>query len=114
MALSASTSGGTQTSTQSPQASAGSGGFGGTAQSGSVQPGTTQSLLTSSGGVPLQNTPVSTVNLSAGTQAQAAKPAASPKHHINPVLIVVPLLLLVVAVGMVGYITASAKKTTDY
>jgi hypothetical protein len=113
MALTATTGGGTQTSTQSPQSSAGAAGFGTNQQSGSVQPGTTASLLTSTGGVPLQNTQLSTVDLTSSSQAKTA-PTTTTTHHVNPGLIALPVILLFIAAVLIWSINRSAKTTTNY
>ncbi len=113
--LTAGTGTGTQTSTQSPQGATGQTGAP-AAQTGSVQPGTATSVLTSSGGITLQNTPLTTVNLGASTQAAtaAAAPVAAPKHHFNPVLFGVSVLLCLIAVALFWATMRSAKNTTDY
>ncbi len=103
---------GTQTTTQTPQAATNQTGSL-AAKSGAVQPGTASSVLTSSnGGIALQSTPLTTVSLSAIT-SQAPAPVTVPaKHHLNPVLMGVSVLLCLIAVAMFWATMRSAKNTT--
>ncbi len=109
MSLSTSPGSGTQGTTQNPQVSAAP--ASNAAQTSSVQPGTANSLLTSTGGVPLQVSPVTTVSLNnvAATQV-APRPV---QHHISPVLAVLPAGLFVVAIVMFWAINRSTKITTN-
>ncbi len=100
---------GTQSSTKSPQNSAGSSGP--TSQIGAVQPGTATNLLNSDkSGVALTGQSLSLVNLSP-RQSQISKFAPPPQRHTNPALFGVSGLLFVVAVVMF-YVTARAAKNT--
>jgi hypothetical protein len=107
-----------QGTTQSPQASAGSGGPA-TAPSSKVQPGTASSLLArttdSRSGIALIGTPLSVVDLNASTQTatppetQALQPKA---HHLNPVLLGLGIGLFVLAIVFFWATSRSAKNTT--
>ncbi|MGH7241321.1 MAG: hypothetical protein ACREGB_03430 [Candidatus Saccharimonadales bacterium] len=112
--LSAGSGSGTQTTTGDPQQAVqpSTGG----AQSSSVQPGTSSTLLsTSTGGVPLTSTPVTTVGLSSSTTASVVAPAVVVKaHHIDTPLLVFPAILIVVAAGLFWMVRSSAKNTTNY
>lgn len=107
---------GQQNTTQNPQ-TAPKQPVGATTQSGNVQPGTADSLLTSQQGVGLQNQALTTVSLAnTGTQnstSSAGQNAQPTKHHVNPALISIPIILCVVAVVLFWWITRSAKSTTD-
>ena len=122
MALSTSTSGdiASQSNTQSPQVSAGSGSAP-TAAAKSVQPGTATSLLSGvsggSQGIPLSNTvlPVASLNTAAQTTASITKPTvASKPHHPNIVLVVIVVALAVLAIVSMWLTHQSAKNTTEY
>jgi hypothetical protein len=107
--LTTSSNSGIQSTTQSPQNSAGSSGP--AAQVGSVQPGTAPNLLnTDKNGVALSNQSLSLVNLGA-RQSQISKFAPAPERHTNPALFGVSGLLFVIAVVMF-YVTARAAKNT--
>lgn len=115
--LSATTGSGTQTTTQSPQ-TAGQPAATGTQSSG-IQPGTATSLLSSGqNGVTLHDTPLSTVNLVTPAPAlplatSTAQPAQQPaKHHINPVLFGLPILLFVIAAVFFWATSRTVKSTT--
>lgn len=115
MALNATTnSSGGQTTTQSPQSAVGSG-VGGT-QTGGVQSGTPNNLLTSSNGISLSGTALTTVSLNPGTATKASTttvPLASPiKHHVNSVLLGFSGLLIVVAIVLFWVANRSVKSTT--
>ena len=87
-----------QTTTQSPQASAQS--LGGTTQSSSVQPGTTTALLNSgSGSVALHPMPLTSVSLSTAqpTTDQTVATAAKPAHHTDPVFFGLAVVLFAAA-----------------
>ncbi|HVV66950.1 MAG TPA: hypothetical protein VHB72_02670 [Candidatus Saccharimonadales bacterium] len=101
-----------QTHTQSPQSSAGSGSPA-TAPTSSVQPGTATSLLTSTQGVKLNNTQLSVVNISTSPQTITGQThtANPPKtHHINPVLLGIAGACLLLAVVFFVIISRSGKK----
>jgi hypothetical protein len=105
------TESGTQTATQSPQAASGAG-FNGTSASG-VQPGTASTLLTqASGGVPLHGGSLTTVNINAATASQVQPAAVAPKHHVNPALFGMSVLLFAVAIALFWLTSRSEKNTT--
>lgn len=101
---------GTQTSTESPQASVGSSNQ--TAEASGIQPGTSTSLLSGSqGGVALHGVPLTVVNLDSKAQTQA-NVTVPPVKHQNPALYGVSGLLFVVAIAMFWITARSAKNTT--
>ena len=112
------TGGGTQaqTSTQDPQSLPSTQSLDTGTPSSGVQPGTAASLLNGQAGVPLHGTALSTVNLAPGataTQTHASTAAAAkPKHHTNPVLFGVAVLLLLVAIVLFWLTSRSVKNTT--
>jgi hypothetical protein len=113
MALSVST--GSDSGQQSnPQSSVGSSGV--PALAGNVQPGTPTNDLTSSNGVSLTQTPLTTVNIGSSTASSttAAPPAGSAKHHVSPVLIVLVVLLFIVAGAIFAAVSQSGKKHNQY
>ncbi|MGC1177071.1 MAG: hypothetical protein WA843_03285 [Candidatus Saccharimonadales bacterium] len=113
--LTATSGSGTQTTTQSPQISAGS--EAPTTGASSVQPGTATSLLNGSGGVALRGSALSTVDLggnSAQTQTRTAPATATtknPSHHANPVLLGFSIGLFVVALVICWLIAKPVKNT---
>ena len=112
MALNTTTGTGTQASTGTPQTV---GEANTTAQSGSVQPGTANSLLTSNQGVSLNANALTTVDLT-GTKTSTATVSTTPpttqKHDINPVALGFCALLFIVAILMFVFTSRSAKNTT--
>jgi cobalamin biosynthesis Mg chelatase CobN len=111
MALSVST--GSDSGQQSnPQSSVGSSGV--PALAGNVQPGTPTNDLTSSNGVSLTQTPLTTVNIGSSTASTTAAPAGSAKHHVSPVLIVLVVLLFIVAGAIFAAVSQSGKKHNQY
>ncbi|MDB5168878.1 MAG: hypothetical protein JWO41_234 [Candidatus Saccharibacteria bacterium] len=108
MALTTTNATGAQTQTQSPQ-SAGSATTG--TQSSSIQPGTAAGALTSTGGVPLQNTALSVVPLS--TQSTGATQTTPVQHHTNPVLTGVSIVLFLVSVVLFSLLARDDKTTTE-
>jgi hypothetical protein len=104
--------------TQNPQ-TVPTGTPGSPAQSGSVQPGTSDNLLKSEQGISLNNTALTTVKLDGDpsqirTQKQAvSKPAAQPAHHVNAAWLVIPVIFVLVAAGMFVVMSRSAKSTTN-
>ncbi|HEX4775054.1 MAG TPA: hypothetical protein VH234_06075 [Candidatus Saccharimonadales bacterium] len=114
MALNATSNSSGQTTTQSPQSAVGSS-VGG-AQTGGVQSGTPNNLLTSSNGISLSSTALTTVSLNPGTTTATSTttvPLASPaKHHINSVLLGFSGLLIVVAIVLFWVASRSVKSTT--
>lgn len=102
--------GGTQTSTQSPQSSAPATDTASTTSSG-IQPGTATDLLRSSNGIVLQQSPLTTVNLTASTQSTT--PVQTPQaRHINGGLLAFSLILFVVAVVLFWKTGRSVNNTT--
>ncbi len=74
---------------------------------GSVQPTSTGELLRSQIGIPLSNTPISTISLAPTTAAQVTKPV---QRHINPALFGVSALLFIVAVVLFWMTANTGKK----
>ena len=114
MALTTTTGSGTQTTTGTPQSVGAP--TTSAAKAGSVQSGTARSLLTSSQGVSLSNTPVTTVSLNATatnatTSAQTVNTSPT-SHAINPVALGFCGLLFVAAVLLFFVTSRSAKNTT--
>ena len=109
-------SGGSQATTQSPQSLVGSGS--GTASTGSVQPGTATSLLTSTSGIALHPAQLSTVSFNSASATASSAPAVAttlpPKHHLNSGLLAISIGLVVIAAAAFLMISRSAKNTTDY
>lgn len=103
---------GSQTTTQSPQASVGPGGTA-SRTSGNVQPGTATSLLNNDkGGVSLQNKQLSLVSL--GTRQSKVSQFTPPlKHHVNPALYGVSGLLFLLAAAVIVAIISASKTTTE-
>jgi hypothetical protein len=119
--LSISSGSGAQTSTQSPQGLVSSGNNAAAESGSNVQPGTATTLLTTSGGISLHPTALTTVSVSnAGsepvttTSSAVATVNVQPKHHINGGLLGVSIGLLVIAAVVFMIITRSAKNTTNY
>lgn len=109
-----------QTNTQSPQSSAGTGTS--AAPSSRVQPGTASNLLSGSGsgsggGLPLNGTELSVVDLDTSPQAVHSASGISPspqhKHHLNAPLLAVAIGLFLVAAIIFGVMSRSAKNTTN-
>ena len=116
MALSITSGSGSVTSqanTQTPQNSVGP--STGAVSSKNVQTGTASQLLANSGtgGVALTAQPLTTVTVNGSTTSTQATPATSPaKHHFNPVLLGIVVVLVVAAVAAAWGINRSAKNTT--
>ncbi len=114
--LTTTTSSEDQATTQNPQL-AGQPATNG-AQSSSVQPGTATDLLSSRGGVPLQEKVLPSVNLGATTSSVAVRPEPRPepkpvaKHHVSVVLFGLPVLLVLVAIALLWAVRRSAKNPT--
>jgi hypothetical protein len=114
MALTTGSSSGTQTTTDTPQATTTDNGLSGTPTSG-VQPGTATSLLSSPAGnaavgVPLGQTQLSTVSLNApATAAVVVQPRVSKPHHVNWGLFSMSGILLVIAVGLFWWMSHAAQ-----
>lgn len=102
---------GQQTATQDPQAAT-TQAVGAPAQSAGVQPGTTSSLLTSTQGVSLSDTPLTTVSLASSTQAQPNQAGQPVHHHVNYGLYGVSIVLCVLAAVIFWATGRSAKNTT--
>jgi hypothetical protein len=108
--LPAVSSSGSQTNTQSPQSA---GPATSTTNGGAVQPGTANALLTSTNGVSLTPTPVTTIGLGQSSGSTATTiPIA--KHHFNPVLMVFSIILFVIAIIMFKLTSDSSKKHNQY
>lgn len=102
-----------QANTQSPQTSAGSGSPASAPASG-VQPGTATALLNGQGGVALHPTALTTVNINTAAPTTAAATVNNtPKHHVNPVLLGFPALLVLVAAVLFWAMRRSVKNTTE-
>jgi hypothetical protein len=102
-----------QANTQTPQSSAAP--ATNATPSGSVQPGTATSLLTSKGGVQLTNQVLPTISLGTtltGTEQSAPAQVAQPKHHANVFLLGVAAVLFVMAIAFFWSTARSAKNTT--
>ena len=103
-----------QANTQTPQTSVGP--ASNAAPAGRVQQGTASSLLTTSnGGISLTPHALPTVTVSATTTttAQSSQPEPAPaKHHLNPLLLGLAILLFVIAAIAFVLISRSAKNTT--
>lgn len=118
MALSITSSDGQQNVTSNPQ-TAPVAAPGAAAKSGSVQPGTADSLLKSQQGIGLGSTTLTTVQLDGNpaqvrTQTQSqAKSDTKPSHHVDAVWLIIPVIFVLVAAGMFWYISRSAKSTTN-
>lgn|SRR5487761_1133657 len=111
--LTTTNSGGTQSTTQSPQAA--NPGNLSTPGSNNLQANNQLNLFNSSNGVSLAPTPLSTVNLSSSTTAtQSLTLPQSPKHHTNGIMLGFVGLLLVIAVVLFWQTFSFAKNTTDY
>lgn len=109
--LTTGSSSGTQTGTQSPQASVGT--TPRTAQAGSVQPGTATNLLNNEkAGVALQGKQLSVVNIGA-RQSQISQYAPPTAKDTNPLLFGVSGLLLIIAIYMFWVSAHTTKNTTD-
>lgn len=119
--LSISSSGGTQTTTQSPQNLVSPDSS--TEAATSVQPGVSNvqpETSSSPSGIALHPTqlPVVNVNTSAGPVSSSSSSTVAvdtkPKHHINAGLLGASIGLFIVAVVIFWLITKSAKNTTNY
>lgn len=122
MALNITSSDGQQYRTGNPQTVPSAPGP--TAESGSVQPGTSKDLLNGGEGVNLGSPALTTVNLDSDpsqirTQTGAqVRPAtiARPPHHVSAAWLAIPVILVLAAAGMFWAMTRSArsaKSTTN-
>jgi hypothetical protein len=111
MALSTTPASGTQGATQSPQTSAPTSSGTASADSGQIQPGTTNSLLQSHDGTTLHPGALTTVNLSSSTNSFSQAKAVEPRH-INGALLFFSILLFVAAVVLFWATNRSVNKTT--
>jgi len=104
---------GVQTTTQNPQISGGSANFSGQS-TGTIQRGTASELLTSSGGVSLQNRGVTTLNLKTSTisNTKSATVTGQAQSSPNPFFLGFSLLLFGVAIVLFWTTSRSAKNTT--
>jgi hypothetical protein len=104
--------GGTQGTTASPQANNQSNVS--TISSNSLQSGSPTSILNSSSGVSLAQTPLATVNLGTPTTTSTlATTTAGPKHHVNGVLLGISGVLILIALISFAVIFQSSNNTTD-
>jgi hypothetical protein len=118
--LSIGSGGGTQTSTQSPQALVGSGSS--TEAASNVQPGGSNLQPTTAAsptGIALHPTQLPTINVNnipkpVTSSSTTAIVHSQPKHHVNSGLLSVAAGLFIVAVIIFWMITRSAKNTTNY
>lgn len=111
--LTATSNSSNQETTQNPQTANSSGGGAG---ANDFQPTAMSSTLTSSVGVPLQPTAVTTVPLAAATATTIATAPVNlpvPTHHLNAALLSLPALFLVVGIAVFMGISRSAKTTTS-
>src|SRR2546421_637495 len=100
-----------QSTTQTPQSTAGSS-VGGV-QTRGVQSGTPADVLRSTNGIPLSNTALSVVNLGGTTtSATTSSKPVTPKHHANVPLLGFSALLIVIAIVMFWIDSRSVKTTT--
>ncbi len=77
----------------------------------SIQPGTNNSVLLNTGGIPLSPGALSTVSL--GSAASQTTVAAPVHHHkISPGLLGFALAMFVFAVGLFWYMSRAEKNTT--
>lgn len=116
MALNIAPANGEQTTTQNPQTSPTGAAPGASTKSSGVQPGTSNSLLTSTQGESLRPQALTTVSLvNTGTQTRTlSRPTPQPApHKLNPAWISIPVILCVAAAIMFWAMTRSAKNTTD-
>lgn len=108
------TSSGLQSATQSPQAATQQQGSE-AANASSFQPVSTQSLLTSTGGIPISQQSLPSVSLS-GTSTSTTKVASTPapvaKHHVNPFLGGLAIAFFVGTIIAIFFTARSAKNTT--
>lgn len=117
MALNIAPAAGQQTTTQNPQTISDQN-LSAPAESGGIQPGTSNNLLTSdtqgeSLGVPSLAT-VSLVNTTpqTATSSQSSSSSSGSGHHVNAGLLIVPVVLVLAAIVMFGAMTRSAAKST--
>lgn len=85
---------------------------------GQVQPGVTGSALGPQTGISLNTTVLPNVKLNLSTStiaasAPASRPATKP-HHISPVLISIPVILVLIALVSFWQANRSVKSTTGY
>jgi hypothetical protein len=109
---------GDQGTTQNPQTvPSGQSVSGASTQSGGVQPGTAQAVLTSQDGLSLRASALTTVNLNttASTESQTRPVSETQQsdHHINPALFAISITLVLIAIGLFWFINHSAKSTTN-
>lgn len=107
------TQSGSQSETQSPQTAGTSNGNASNASS--VQPGTTQDILTSAGGVPLGGSNVTTVDLAktnATTVQTSGAQTTSTKQQASPVFLGFAGVLFIAAIFVFIAMNRSEKNTT--
>lgn len=103
------TGSGTQNATQDPQTAGSSTGAG--TSSSSIQPGSVGSLDTTTGGVPLSGSKLSTIPLSQ-TSTTVVKADTSP-HHSSFVATGLSILFFVLAAALLIAIFVPSKSTTN-
>lgn len=81
-----------------------------------IQPVDSQSLLSNSGGISLNNTQVTKVSVpTQGSFISNPKPLSKPTNqHINFGLLFIPIILVVIAAIAIWQIQKTAKNTTEY
>jgi hypothetical protein len=77
----------------------------------SIQPGNDTGALVSTGGIPLTQTPLSTVSIGAAA-SQSSTGVHQPSRHINPALLGFSVVLFVVGLILFWLTSRSAKNTT--
>ena len=107
--LKATSSGPSQNATQDPQA-AGTSDGGGT-QASAVQPGGSNNLFNSTGGVPLTDQKLPTVALKP-TTGLVVKPDI-PQRHTSPVLVGMSAILFIIALVLIVSTFLPTKNTTE-
>lgn len=117
MALTTGSATGDQGTTQNPQTLPAQT-IGASSQTGAVQPGTSNNLLTSQNGLSLSSSSLTAVSLNPGaataSQTQTAPVTKTSSHHINPAFFAVSAILVLIAIGLFWGISRSAKSTTNY
>jgi hypothetical protein len=108
--LTTTTNSGSQTTTTGLQASVPANDISGGTPS-SIQPGNDNGTLVSTSGIPLIQTPLSTVNIGAAS-SQSTTGVHQPARHINPVLLGFSVLLFVVGLILFWLTSRGAKNTT--
>jgi hypothetical protein len=108
--LTTTTNSGSQTTTTGLQSSVPANDISGGTPS-SIQPGNDNGTLVSTIGIPLTQSPLSTINIGAAA-SQASTGVHQPARHINPVLLGFSGLLFVVGIVLFWLTSRAAKNTT--